>query len=1073
MKIAEYNDMMSYLTRPGFSGGSKKPTIDDLKKSGQIVTGDKYKPKKPKYIKLQEIIDFELRNPRKTKSEGGPLVPEPKPYTLQEFQERADLLIKGALGGFPKDEMINKLQIELDKVQESGTLSKEEAINFINERTQQLKEYIKNNPGETLPGLETRENKALGSAPDTQAPLTLEESTTGPGGLPMTAGISVLPDAYSTVKKATDFIQSATPAKAKKVVLDFFKQRQPYGGATKVGESTTKDFTPEKNFLSVLKSYMSKFNPTLSGAAKDLGITRNTIRGIQDRINLQETGQRTSNLGFDVYSQKSKVPEPEGGLEFKDVTTLMKNDPDQFKILKKKKDEFLDPESMGHYLGIKFARDDKGIRTGIGKFQYDQLSTQLRNLNVKKNKQGEFSINDTINKLLDKNKSKIVKGQRKSNVGKGRYDVDLKADPELFRLRNNVKTRISGRSQGLDTYLPNAVDDVGHPFSLTKSQEKYKKLFKDSNMNQLNTLVYQDNFINTQLFKNSGYERKYEKMFDKLLNIQNKKVTPEIQKQLLEVKKDMNDNYNYIQDIIKNPKLLDKYINKNTTIADKKFINYLTNQGDRVQKIDINIPKVGEKFKSEDIFVDMSVVNPKYIMGYVNNINPNARKFKDLSLSEQELYRNNVMQQNAEIVSEYYKKAKFPEEDIEAVKETVGMEYAKGGRVNLKEGTPKQPVFKKGAAGQLSKLALVNPASILGLNYLFGIDPESALDRTALGAEAALAKELVRGSQDLIKKLPKEKRRAVQRLLNLGMSPKMAIKAARIASPLGIASLAGEGLYQLGKRGAAEKAKLDAMTPFQKQQYLAGEVEPLMDEGGIVDISREGFADGPEDPSKRKFMKVMGGLTALPFVGKFFKVAERAAPIVDKIKTTDLPGKPEWFDALVNKVIREGTDMTKQFSTKEREIVHATKISEDEFVRVHQDLETGSIRVDYDSPFNMGEETVSLEFRPGIADETTRGKPRDQFQATEVEPRYVGGPEDTDMEFDGIGGGSSIKMLESDVSNLEKYATGKNPTMKEFVDSKKRKDRVKAINEDQLEAAEYISGKYGDGPEPDYDDFID
>ena len=52
-------------------------------------------------------------------------------------------------------------------------------------------------------------------------------------------------------------------------------------------------------------------------------------------------------------------------------------------------------------------------------------------------------------------------------------------------------------------------------------------------------------------------------------------------------------------------------------------------------------------------------------------------------------------------------------------------------------------------------------------------------------------------------------------------------------------------------------------------------------------------------------------------------------------------------------------------------------------------------------------------------------KPRDEFQATEVEPRYVGGPEDADMEFDGIGGGSSIKMLESDVSNLERYATGK------------------------------------------------
>ena len=108
------------------------------------------------------------------------------------------------------------------------------------------------------------------------------------------------------------------------------------------------------------------------------------------------------------------------------------------------------------------------------------------------------------------------------------------------------------------------------------------------------------------------------------------------------------------------------------------------------------------------------------------------------------------------------------------------------------------------------------------------------------------------------------------RILNLGLSPQMAMRAARVAQPLGVASLVGEGLYQLGKRGAAEKAKLDAMTPFQKQQDLVVK-EPLMDEQYIVDISREGFADGPEDPSKEKFMKVMGGLASLPIVGRFFK----------------------------------------------------------------------------------------------------------------------------------------------------------------------------------------------------------
>jgi hypothetical protein len=91
-----------------------------------------------------------------------------------------------------------------------------------------------------------------------------------------------------------------------------------------------------------------------------------------------------------------------------------------------------------------------------------------------------------------------------------------------------------------------------------------------------------------------------------------------------------------------------------------------------------------------------------------------------------------------------------------------------------------------------------------------------------------------------------------------------------------------------------------------------------------------------------------------------------------------------------------------------------------------------------------------------MADESTKGKkPRDEFQATESEPRYVGGPEDTDMEFDGIGGGMRIDMLESDVSKLKEYATGKGPTMKEFIQSKKRKDYgQKSQTKMQMYAAE-------------------
>ena len=118
----------------------------------------------------------------------------------------------------------------------------------------------------------------------------------------------------------------------------------------------------------------------------------------------------------------------------------------------------------------------------------------------------------------------------------------------------------------------------------------------------------------------------------------------------------------------------------------------------------------------------------------------------------------------------------------------------------------------------------------------------------------------------------------------------------------------------------------------------------------------------------------------------------------------------------------------------------------------------------------MGEDSVNLTFKPGLADETTKGKkPPDEFFAEEAEPRYTGGPEDADIEFDGVGGGSSVKMLESDVTPLKEFA-GEKITTKDIVNRIQKNKRIEAINNDKMEQAEFISGKYGDGPEPDIDD---
>lgn len=126
------------------------------------------------------------------------------------------------------------------------------------------------------------------------------------------------------------------------------------------------------------------------------------------------------------------------------------------------------------------------------------------------------------------------------------------------------------------------------------------------------------------------------------------------------------------------------------------------------------------------------------------------------------------------------------------------------------------------------KYALQVAGTPLGAGVLtagFGVDPTSAIDRTGLAAEAAFAPALVKGAQQVATNP------LTQRILNLGLSPQMAMRAARVASPLGIASLGGEALYQYGKFAKDEIAKVKNMSDEERRVYN----ESLMDEGALLE----------------------------------------------------------------------------------------------------------------------------------------------------------------------------------------------------------------------------------------------
>jgi len=228
-------------------------------------------------------------------------------------------------------------------------------------------------------------------------------------------------------------------------------------------------------------------------------------------------------------------------------------------------------------------------------------------------------------------------------------------------------------------------------------------------------------------------------------------------------------------------------------------------------------------------------------------------------------------------------------------------------------------------------------------------------------------------------------------------------------------------------------------------------------EGGIM---RLGFKDGM---TRRTFLKILGGAMSIPIIGKFLKPMKVGKTVtkVPMIKTDDVAGKPEWFDALVNKVIVEGDDVTKKLATGERQTIHQKKLDDGSVVRVTEDTDQGAVRVEYESEKNVFGDDVQLEYKKPLPDE---GAPDPKAEFTTAESGPVGrqvGPDDYDMDIDEVGG-TSIRDLDSDVSKLKEYATGKKPTMKELVQNIKRRDKAARITDDPEAQSDAIVRRQGE-----------
>ena len=121
---------------------------------------------------------------------------------------------------------------------------------------------------------------------------------------------------------------------------------------------------------------------------------------------------------------------------------------------------------------------------------------------------------EALNKWREKGfKNKLVKGDRKAQSN--RTGIVSRTDKPLNSFIAATNDSIRKLSKDFDIFQPNAVEDVGHPMSV-KITDKFPKLFKNSNINKISTLVFQDPEINRKLLEATGYESKHEKLFKRL-----------------------------------------------------------------------------------------------------------------------------------------------------------------------------------------------------------------------------------------------------------------------------------------------------------------------------------------------------------------------------------------------------------------------------------------------------------------------------------------------------------------------------------------------------------------------------
>ena len=816
MKVSEYRQMMAYLTRPGFNGGGsvKNKTVLPKKKPEEEV--------KKRKIKNFEKAKPALENPKEVK------------------------------------EMIDKPKRGL--VDEPGSYAGRLAL--------------------AEKGIGLLDGKTLAQAK------------------------KIVQDAYKLLKSKKVQKETDIPLKGKVGSADDLRYMKKVGRETKVRPGV--EYEGDTKFFQLFNDFKDGFfGGQVRAAANNLN-----VGGASKEANRVRIKRAFKNYNQPLVSGKGgkkdlrttvDAPDPKQTISLKQAKIKVKQGEDYFNDIELPEgvelNKFYTTDDITNILKLN-AKDRANVAKDLNKF-FKEGGIRDKD-KIKIGDVPQFKLSSAI-KVFTESGKRTTKGKGLGDTSSvKRMKTEMEIDPEYVRFFGALNQRARNLQQESDVYFASkgmgTMESRGHAVDLNIAK-KYPKLFKNSNANKPSSLVYQDPLVNEKIFQSLGFGSKPEKDFKILESFVGKKVTPKMQAQLKIIKQNFENNYfNQVQTISNPQRSKQILINaaknyaksrlqkgKKTAAEAREIVNnaqnidmnylntFLKNQQNRVQKLDVKIPKAGETFKSENFFADMSVIDPDYVVGKMTTINPKAKTLGDLSKKEMDIYQDNVVNQYEDYLTGYYRTIKdkagnriYSNEDIADMTDYLrfgtgggkgknapgmlqGMEepyvpkkpadrktFSTGNLVTnkdtafetfLKEGNFKQKArdFYSGvkdigrdaiSGGKLQKalkgaVLTYNPTSItLGFPGLF---PGLLRDPTNLASQAELA--FVPPAAKGIELLFKNK--TLQRLLNLGLKPKSIYKRAL-------------PFYLTAPAVALQKIYRDRNLPIEQRSYEAGKIDRLL-----------------------------------------------------------------------------------------------------------------------------------------------------------------------------------------------------------------------------------------------------